>query len=155
MEFVTDYARVDEVGQYWTSDLAGIGGVSTLVEKRLGMRKFEQIPFVLGQWIEAKAYYEPGVTIKTLAKQLGINSNYLSNYFNHTLGLTFQEWLHNLRIDEAKRIIAEDPSMRMSAVASSVGIPLPYNFSRWFKIVTGMTANNWRSICRASKAEKF
>lgn len=119
------------------------------------MRKFEQIPFVLGQWIEAKAYYEPGVTIKTLAKQLGINSNYLSNYFNHTLGLTFQEWLHNLRIDEAKRIIAEDPSMRMSAVASSVGIPLPYNFSRWFKIVTGMTANNWRSICRASKAEKF
>ena len=71
------------------------------------MKKFERIPFVLGQWIEAK------------------------------------------------RIIAADPSIRMSAVATAVGIPLPYNFSRWFKAVTGMTANSWRFLCRASKAEKL
>jgi len=42
---------------------------------------------------------------------IGINSNYLSNYFNHTLGITFHTWLHTLRIKEAKRIISADPSM--------------------------------------------
>lgn len=131
------------------------GGVDMLIERRLGMKKFERIPFVLGQWIVAKGYCVPGVTIKILAEQVGVNSNCLSKYFNHTLGVTFQEWLHALRIEEAKRIIAADPSIRMSAVATAVGIPLPYNFSRWFKAVTGMTANSWRFLCRASKAEKL
>ena len=49
--------------------------------------------------------------------------NYLSNYFNHTLGITFHTWLHTLRIQEAKRIISADPSIKISAVAASVGIP--------------------------------
>ena len=48
--------------------------------------------------------------LKTLT-HIGINSNYLSNYFNHTLGITFHTWLHTLRIQEAKRIISADPSM--------------------------------------------
>ena len=50
-----------------------------LIERRLGMKKFERIPFVLGQWIEAKGYCVPGVTIKILAEQVGVNSNCLSN----------------------------------------------------------------------------
>lgn len=128
-------------------------GVNLLIERRLGVKKSKQIPFVLDQWIEAKAYCVPGVTIKSLAKQVGINPTYLSNYFNRTLGVTFQMWLHTLRIEEAKRLIASDPSTKMSAVAASVGIPLQYNFSRWFRTLTGMTANTWRNICRTSVAE--
>ena len=58
-----------------------------------------------------KLYCTPGISIKTLAKHIGINSNYLSNYINHTLGITFHTWLHTLRIQEAKRIISADPSM--------------------------------------------
>lgn len=167
MDFVTDYTRFDEAGQFWTSNSAcdaasytvnsldeiPSGGASLLIERRLGVKKTEQIPFVLDQWIEAKAYCVPGVTIKSLAKQVGINPTYLSNYFNRTLGVTFQMWLHTLRIEEAKRLIASDPSMKMSAVAASVGIPLQYNFSRWFRTLTGMTANTWRNICQASVAE--
>lgn len=167
MDFVTHYTRFDEAGQYWTRDFACVsvcrtagytdeissGGARLLIERRLGVKKSEQIPFVLDQWIEAKAYCVPGVTIKSLAKQVGINSNYLSYYFNRTLGVTFQIWLHTLRIEEAKRIIASDPSTKISAVAASVGIPLQYNFSRWFRTFTGMTANTWRNICRTSVAE--
>ena len=70
-----------------------------------------------------KLYCTPGISIKTLAKHIGINSNYLSNYFNHTLGITFHTWLHTLRIQDAKRIISADPSIKISAVAASVGIP--------------------------------
>ena len=117
-------------------------------------KKMEQIPAVLGEWTARKLYCVPGVSIKTLAKHIGINSNYLSNYFNHTLGITFHTWLHTLRIQEAKRIISADPSIKISAVAASVGIPVLYNFSRWFKSITGMTAVTWRNMCRAEIAEK-
>ena len=40
--------------------------------------KKEQIPAALQNWIENKLYCTPGISIKTLAKHIGINSNYLS-----------------------------------------------------------------------------
>ena len=46
-----------------------------------------------------------------------------------------------LRIEEAKQIILHNPGVK-------------YNFSRWFKSITGMTAVTWRNMCRAEIAEK-
>ncbi len=168
MDFVTDYSHSDGAGQCWTSDFACVsvcrtvgspveiplGGVNPLIKRRLGVKKIEQIPFVLDQWIQAKAYCVPGVTIKSLAKQVDINHTYLSNYFNRTLGVPFQIWLHTLRIEEAQQIILHNPGVKISEVASAVGIPVSYNFSRWFKFITEMTAVTWRNMCR-TKAEKF
>ena len=75
-------------------------------------------------------------------------------YFNHVLGSNFHQWLYTLRIEEAKRIILHNPGVKISEVASAVGIPVIYNFSRWFKSITGMTAVTWRNMCRAEIAEK-
>jgi AraC-like DNA-binding protein len=64
------------------------------------------------------------------------------------------QWLYTLRIEEAKQIILRNPGVKISEVASAVGIPIIYNFSRWFKSITGMTAVTWRNMCRAEIAEK-
>ena len=93
-------------------------------------KKMEQIPAVLGEWTARKLYCVPGVSIKSLSTQIGINSNYLSFYFNHVLGSNFHQWLYTLRIEEAKQIILHNPGVK-------------YNFSRWFKSITGMTAVTW------------
>ena len=93
-------------------------------------KKMEQIPTVLGEWTARKLYCVPGVSIKSLSTQIGINSNYLSFYFNHVLGANFHQWLYTLRIEEAKQIILHNPGVK-------------YNFSRWFKSITGMTAVIW------------
>ena len=117
-------------------------------------KKMEQIPAVLGEWTARKLYSVPGVSIKSLSTQIGINSNYLSFYFNHVLGSNFHQWLYTLRIEESKQIILRNPGVKISEVASAVGIPVIYNFSRWFKSITGMTAVTWRNMCRAEIAEK-
>ena len=117
-------------------------------------KKMEQIPAVLDEWTARKLYCVPGVSIKSLSTQIGINSNYLSFYFNHVLGANFHQWLYTLRIEEAKRIILHNPGVKISEVASAVGIPVIYNFSRWFKSITGMTAVTWRNMCRSEIAEK-
>ena len=67
------------------------------------------------------------------------------------LGTNFQQWLHTLRIEEAKHIMAEDPKIKLYTVANSVGIPKVYNFSRWFKIITGVNALAWRNELHQSK----
>ena len=72
----------------------------------------------------------------------------------HNLGLKVSSMVYTLRIEEAKQIILRNPGVKISEVASAVGIPIIYNFSRWFKSITGMTAVTWRNMCRAEIAEK-
>lgn len=87
----------------------------------------------------------PGVSIKSVAKEIGINSNYLSRYLNGELNITFQYWLHTLRIEEAKTIMSKNPKIKLYTVAKAIGITKIYNFSRWLKNITGITANEWRT----------
>ena len=74
---------------------------------------------------------------------MGTNHNYLSQYLNNSLDTTFQMWLNTLRIEESKRILASE-NISIEEVGVKVGIPESYNFSRWFKLVTGTTPFKYR-----------
>lgn len=65
---------------------------------------------------------------------------------NKYLGCTFQKWLHNLRIEEAKTILRMHPYKPVKEISSMVGIPQSYNFSRWFKQITNISPNQWRRM---------
>ena len=159
------YSTTFETGtiNFWTSESINIpmvytedtvcvrdDGADMFVRVKHGM-KMQEIPSALEKWIEKKLYCRPNVGIQTVAKEICINHNYLSRYFNGVLGTNFQKWLHTLRIEEAKRIMAEDPTIKLYSVAYSVGIPKVYNFSRWFKNITGVNALAWRNELHQSK----
>ena len=76
--------------------------------------------------------------------QMGTNQNYLSSYLNKHLNTTFQIWLNTLRIEESKLILTSGEKMSIEDVGIKVGIPQSYNFSRWFKVLTGMTPFQYR-----------
>ena len=82
-------------------------------------------------------------SIKEVASQIGTNHNYLSQYLNNSLGTTFQLWLNTLRIEENKTILTSE-DISIEEVGIRVGIPESYNFSRWFKVVTGTTPFRYR-----------
>lgn len=94
-------------------------------------------------WVKEKCYCAPDLTIKKVAAQMGTNRNYLSQYLNNTLGSTFQLWLNTLRIEESKRILTTK-NITIEEVGVRVGIPKNYNFSRWFKVITGTTPFRYR-----------
>lgn len=163
--FVSSATFGDDFESFWSSayidnasmqnrasDKFQLGGADMFVKIKPG-KKMEQIPAALDIWIERKQHCETGVSIKSLSRQIGINSSYLSTYFNGVLGTNFQQWLHNLRIEEAKKIIQQNPNVKIADVALAVGIPILYNFSRWFSKISGMTANAWRKKCRELREE--
>ena len=78
-----------------------------------------------------------------MAEQIGTNQKYFSLYLNDTLEVTFQSWLNTLRIEESKLILANE-NISVEEVSIKVGIPQSYNFSRWFKVVTGTTPFKYR-----------
>lgn len=100
-------------------------------------------PSVL-KWIEDKGFLHPELTIKDVASEIGTNHNYLSKYLNSVLGVTFSTWLHTLRIEESKVLLESAERISIEEVGRRVGIPEIYNFSRWFKIVTGVTPQQYR-----------
>ena len=95
-------------------------------------------------WIEEKKFCEAELTIKDVAMDMGTNHNYLSQYLNNCLGMTFQVWLNTLRIEESKAILTSGEKISIEEVGIRVGIPQSYNFSRWFKAVTDMTPYQYR-----------
>lgn len=94
-------------------------------------------------WVEEKKYCRANLTIKDVALEVGTNHNYLSKYLNSCLKVSFQVWLNTLRIEESKHILASE-NISIEEVGAKVGIPLSYNYSRWFKIVTGETPFRYR-----------
>lgn len=94
-------------------------------------------------WIDDKKFCRANLSIKDVALEMGTNHNYLSKYLNSCLNVSFQVWLNTLRIEESKNILAAE-NVSIEEVGAKVGIPLSYNFSRWFKIVTGETPFRYR-----------
>ncbi len=97
----------------------------------------------LERWVEEKRYCSPDLSIKDVAVQIGTNHSYLSQYLNDYLGSTFQLWLNTLRIEESKHILITE-NISIEEVGIRVGIPESYNFSRWFKLITGTTPLRYR-----------
>lgn len=96
------------------------------------------------EWVSDKNYCEADLNIKDVAMAMGTNHNYLSQYLNNNLGMTFQVWLNTLRIEEAKQILTNGEKISIEEVGIQVGIPQSYNFSRWFRTVTGTTPYQYR-----------
>jgi YesN/AraC family two-component response regulator len=98
---------------------------------------------LVDRWVADKRFCNANLSIKEVASQIGTNHNYLSQYLNNSLGTTFQLWLNTLRIEESKTILTSE-DISIEEVGIRVGISESYNFSRWFKVVTGTTPFRYR-----------
>ena len=95
-------------------------------------------------WIANKGFCSPDLNIKDVAMEIGTNQNYLSAYLNNHLDMTFQVWLNTLRIEEAKLILTNGEKISIEDVGIQVGFSQSYNFSKWFKTITGTTPFRYR-----------
>lgn len=99
-------------------------------------RKIEPM---LQEWVESGHYTRPAITIKEVAAEIGTNHNYLSTYLNKIKETSFTTWLNTLRIEKSMEYLSSEKRYSIEECGVMVGIPESYNYSRWFKIVTGMS----------------
>ena len=87
--------------------------------------------------------YHKNLTLENVAQQIYISPYYLSHMFREELGITFVEYLTMVRMEEAKRLLA-DPALSVVAIASQVGYEDASYFSKVFKRYVGMSPNRYR-----------
>ena len=91
-----------------------------------------------------KAHYFEDLTVDGLSSHIGISRKYLYAIFKKRLGTSPKDYIVNYRIERAQEFLL-DQDLSIGQVGYSVGYPDPLNFSRMFKLKTGMSPSEYRS----------
>lgn len=99
----------------------------------------------LEKWVEEKQFTRSDVAIEETARILGTSYSFLCSYFQSHKGITFREWRTRLRVEEAKRLLRENPSLSISDVLDMSGFNDRANFHRHFTRIVGCSPSAYRN----------
>ncbi|PTY08419.1 hypothetical protein DB347_02215 [Opitutaceae bacterium EW11] len=93
---------------------------------------------VVNQWIARIDLQEP---LDGLVRRSGYQRDYLNRLVKRETGLTLGQYRSLRRLEESKRLLAQ--GLRISSVATAVGLPDQNYFARWFRRQTGQAPSRW------------
>ena len=102
----------------------------------------ERVTAAIAQWTAQGGHRKSGLNKSMVAGQMGVSVNLLSQWLRHR-NQNFWDWLSDLRIEEAKRIIRQHPDWTNEAIADHCGFNDRSAFQKKFKEKTGMTPTGW------------
>lgn len=86
--------------------------------------------------------YNTNLSLEYVAKEAYVSNTYLSSLFRQELGVNFLDYLHQYRVEEAKKLLRQN--LKMYAVAKLVGYGEERHFSATFKKWTGLTPSQYQ-----------
>lgn len=89
-------------------------------------------------------HFTEKLTLSEVADACYVSQWHLSKLLNRYAGKSFNDILNSLRVEEAKRLLA-NPSLRIGDIGEMVGYADPAHFAKVFKKLTDMSANEYRS----------
>jgi AraC-like DNA-binding protein len=111
------------------------------------------VPAVLARLDELmqgqQRYRDPALNLPTLARELGLGAHQLSELVNTRLGKGFSRYLRELRIQDAKQMLVQEPSASVLSVGLSAGFAAQSNFYEAFREIEGMTPGRYRKLMAA------
>ena len=110
----------------------------------------DRLERALSGWLENKGWREPVRTVGEAAERLGTDTGRLHRYFEERVGMDFRTWRTRLRLEDAKRMLLEQPQRQAAEIARLVGFSDRSNFARQFRAYTGRTPAEWRAKARMS-----
>jgi two-component system response regulator YesN len=90
-----------------------------------------------------EGHFPEHISLTQIADELHVSPFYLSHVFREEMEVTFSEFLAQVRVREAQRLLSTT-SLPVGEVAARVGYREPNYFGRVFKKATGMTPLAWR-----------
>tara|TARA_R110000868_G_scaffold21614_10_gene89561 strand:- start:538 stop:1380 length:843 start_codon:yes stop_codon:yes gene_type:complete len=88
-------------------------------------------------------FYEP-ITLEEIAEKAHMNKNSFCRYFKKRTNKTFFQFLIEIRIENACKLIFSDPDLSISHISEQCGFGTIANFNRKFKEIKGVTPTDYR-----------
>ncbi|WP_274653865.1 helix-turn-helix domain-containing protein [Paenibacillus humicola] len=100
-------------------------------------------PAVTGAVLYLKRHFRDKIQLQELAERFGFNPVYFGQQFKRETGLPFNDYLHRLRIEEAKKLLRRT-DMKVSAIARTLGYHDAEYFTAKFKALTGQLPSAYK-----------
>lgn len=112
------------------------------------------VKYRLEQWVEneKKYFLRDDMNLLKVAEMIDVSPRLLSGYLNTIKGINFNVYINQLRIDEAQRLIRNNPDKTLTEIAYITGYSSVAIFSRSFKRITGITPTQYRQNCAGGNA---
>lgn len=94
---------------------------------------------------EHKPFLSTDFSLPDLAQRLGTTVHLLSQTINEGLGKSFFEMVAEYRVDEAKKLLRDQPNIKIEEIAEQVGYNSKSSFNTVFKKLTGTTPSEYRT----------
>ena len=118
---------------------------ASLVEHMLALRKSESAKPVREAQKFIQANFASPIGLESVSEHVGFNPTYFSLVFKKETGRNFLEYLTDVRVREAKRLLS-DPRKTIADVALEVGYSDVKHFSRVFTRSTGLHPSKYRKL---------
>lgn len=106
--------------------------------RRGGEELFEQLDRYLRQNLSAQ------LSVTDAAQQFHVSPSYISRIVKRYTGSTFVHHYMGLKIDEARRMLAAGPDVKVKHVADALGFVDPHYFSKVFKEYEGSSPTEFK-----------
>ena len=139
-----------------------------MVEKLFQFRSFEEIQHYLREMVQKSCemigvevsdkekdlvhkvkdyltehYRDENISLNALAEEFYVNSSYLSRVFKEKTGMTFSNYLFELRMKAAASLVLRS-DLKAYEIAEKIGISDPHYFSVCFKKYTGKSVSDYK-----------
>lgn len=111
--------------------------VEKLTDEVSGSRNQRNLKMVHKAVEYINEHYHYDLSLEEVARSAGLSSYYFSHIFKKETGKTFIEFLTDVRIEQAKRLLS-DSEFNVSEISRRVGYQDPKYFSRVFKNLVGV-----------------
>ena len=124
-----------------------VNGINNDKEQELDKIKIlrEQIETLME---EKKLYLQPQLKLTDLVGLLNSNRNYVYQAINVNMGISFSEYVNNMRVEYAKQLIKDKPESSFNDISVKSGFASSVSFYRNFKHFTGLSPQEYRNKIR-------
>lgn len=96
-------------------------------------------------------YCDPTLNVTSVAEHFGMNTTYLSNMYKKKKGIGLLEYITTIRVEKAKEILTNEPSVTLEALGERVGIGNVRTLSRVFTKHTGVSPGKFKEVSGKEK----
>ena len=138
-------SKLDGAGDIYTFCQLFKQGFVEAVEMTLAEREQEdERPIRLAKQFIQDHYMET-ITLADVAEHVAYTPSYLSTLFKQSVGMSFSDYLLDLRIQKAKELLKET-DQTIYEISAAVGYPNAKYFRKLFKTATGVRPSEYRAL---------
>ena len=108
----------------------------------------QRVSQTVKEWLASGGHLHSGITVATSATEMHVPQRLLRVWYQKEGFESYSDWLQQLRVEHAKKLLTEHPDWSLDTIAEQSGFSSRNYFHRIFLKLTGKTPSQYASALR-------